>query len=364
MQKVLFVSNTANFSKFNRPFMRWFTSQGWQVDYASPAEEQVLDCNQSYKVNIPRSPFSLKTIKAVKQLKKIIKENRYDIVHCHTPMGSIVARLAAKNMRKNGVKVIYTAHGFHFFKGAPILNWILFYPIEKIFSGWTDAIVTINEEDYQIAKRRFIKPDIYKTNGVGVDLSRFYPVTKEEKLSLRRERGYNDKDFIILYIAEFIPRKNHQMLLNAIPELKKRIPTLKIILCGKGVLLESCKNYVESLHENGIVNFTGYTKEVDKYCQLADVHVATSKQEGLGTDNIEAMASGLPVVCSRIRGHLECADLFDLSDSKKMIDEIVELYNNESKRLKEGKLNVERAKKFSVDIAVQNMSKIYQKYME
>lgn len=156
MKKILFLSNTANFSKFNRPYMRWFKEQGWQVDYCSAGEENVLDCDHQYSICIARSPFSLKNFKAFKQLKELLKNNEYDILHCHTPMGGVIGRLAAiKLWKAEKIKVIYTAHGFHFYKGAPLKNWLMYYPIEKWLSHFTDAIVTINEEDYEKAKTSF-----------------------------------------------------------------------------------------------------------------------------------------------------------------------------------------------------------------
>lgn len=177
-RKVLFLSNTANFSKFNLPYMRWFKEQGWRVDYASAGEEEVKDCDNQYTISIVRSPFSLKNFKAYRQLKKILSENHYDILHCHTPMGAVVARLAGKAFRKNGLKIIYTAHGFHFYKGAPILNWIMFYPVEKWFSKYTDVLVCINEEDYELAMRKKFKAKkIVKIDGVGVNLEKYNPLS-------------------------------------------------------------------------------------------------------------------------------------------------------------------------------------------
>ena len=156
MKKVLFLSNTANFSKFNRPYMRWFKEQGWQVDYVSAGEETVLDCDNQYSISIARSPFRLKNLRALKELKKLLSENHYDILHCHTPMGGVIGRLAAKKLwKEHKIKVIYTAHGFHFYKGAPLLNWLLYYPMEKWLAACTDVIVTINEEDYEKAKKSF-----------------------------------------------------------------------------------------------------------------------------------------------------------------------------------------------------------------
>jgi glycosyltransferase EpsD len=150
-RKILFVSNTANFSKFNRPFMHWFRQQGWQVDYASAGEETVSGCDNQYTICIARSPFSLSNLRAYRELKALLADD-YDIIHCHTPMGACLARLAA---RKGRAKIIYTAHGFHFFKGAPLLNWLVYYPIEKYLSKYTDCLVTINKEDYNLAIRKF-----------------------------------------------------------------------------------------------------------------------------------------------------------------------------------------------------------------
>lgn len=184
MTKILYVSNTANFQKFNLPFMRWCKEQGWLVDYASPADEPVTECNHFYDIEMPRSPLKFfRILKSIKELKKILNENQYDILHCHTPVGSVVARLAAKSLRKKGkIKVIYTAHGFHFYKGAPLLNWILYYPVEKILSNWTDILILINEEDYELAvKKHFKAKNIVKIDGVGVNLEKFKPLGDENE---------------------------------------------------------------------------------------------------------------------------------------------------------------------------------------
>ena len=136
--------------------MRGFKDQGWQVDYCSAGEENVLDCDNQYTIPIARSPFSLRNFKAYKELKKILLKNNYEILHCHTPMGGVIGRLAAKNLWITGkIKVIYTAHGFHFYRSSPLINWLLYYPMEKWLSNYTDIIVTINEEDYEKAKTSF-----------------------------------------------------------------------------------------------------------------------------------------------------------------------------------------------------------------
>lgn len=187
------------------------------------------------------------------------------------------------------------------------------------------------------------------------------------KNELRKEYGYNKSDFILLYIAEFIERKNHEFLLNAIPKLKKQIPNLKVILPGKGVLLEKMKTLAENLEINEIVNFPGYRKDVNNFCRISDIHVAVSHQEGQGINNIEAMACGLPLVVSNIRGHKDVCEngfnglLFSPNSQKELIDAIILLYKNPCLRDEMGKRNVQEAKKYSVDIAVEKMEEIYKK---
>jgi len=414
MKKILFVSNTANFSKFNKPYMKWCSENGWQVDYCAPNDEVVTDCDNHIVLPIPRSPFSKGIFKCIKQLRKILNQQKYDVIHCHTPMGSVIARLASKKLfKKNKVKVIYTAHGFHFYKGAPLLNWILYYPVEKYLSKFTNVLITINNEDFQIAKKKFKTKEILFSNGVGVDLKKFKPLDSvEEKNKLRVQKNISKDDFVILYIAEFIPRKNHKLIFDILPALNEKINNLKIILVGKGELLEFYQNYVK---ENNISNvvFTGYSSEINTYCNLADMLLMPSFQEGLPISMIESIATGLPVVASKIRGHVDVIKsdkngfLCDLSDlgfntnpkngrvkalskacldrtylrfntnpkngrvkalSKacldrtylnSFVDAIVRLYNSPTLRKEISSNNIQRAKDFSIDNVLNNTTCAY-----
>lgn len=365
-KKILFVSNTANFSKFNLPFMRWCTSQGWRVDYCAPNDEEISECFKHIKLPIPRNPFSGNVFYCINKLRKILKEENYDIIHCHTPMGSVIARLAAKKLfRRHKVKIIYTAHGFHFFKGASIKNWMLYYPVEKYLAKYTDVLITINGEDYKLAKERF-KTNVFFFNGVGVDTSKYVPVKDcEEKNRIRLLKGFSPDDFILLYVAEFIPRKNHKLLFDILPELQKKIPNLKIILAGKGILLEEYKQYVDKHNLNNIVTFLGYTKEVSSYCKLSDVLFMPSFQEGLPISMIEAMATGLPIVASNIRGHNDViiskdyGRLCELSDKESFINSVFELYKDKDLCKRISQNNIERAKIYSTEIAVKKTAEIY-----
>ena len=207
---------------------------------------------------------------------------------------------------------------------------------------------------------------IYKIDGVGVNLERFRPVrSPEEKTTLRKELGFSPEDFILIYTAEFIPRKNHRLLFDILPELKAKIPELKVVLCGKGELWEPYRQ-LASEHGMDYVTFTGYTKQVNLYCEICDVCLSTSLQEGQGLNLVEAMACGIPLIASNIRGHSDVIQngwngiLYDLINKQSFIDAIFLLYKNPSLRDEMGKRNVAEAQKFSVDSAIDKMSEIYE----
>lgn len=368
-KKVLFTSHTANFSKFNRPFMRWFKNLGYEVHYASAGEEIVEDCDKHFKVCFNRSPFSMVNIKAYSQLKDIIDRENYDIIHCHSPVGGVITRLAAKRARKQGTKVLYTSHGFHFYKGAPLINWLLYYPVEKYLSKYTDCLITINEEDFILAKSKFKAKKVEKINGVGVDLNKFTPVSIEEKLTLRNQHGFSEDDFILICVAEFTKNKNHRFIIKSIAQLNKNITNVKVVFVGKGAMLTKAKKLAAQLGLTKVIYFLGYRNDVNKLLKMSDISVSASIREGLGLDVIEGMACGLPVVVNKNRGHKETVInntngyLYSLDSKDQFIKYILELYNNESKRVEIGKYNVQDVKKFSLENAIKNMALIYKNYM-
>lgn len=367
-RKVLFISNTAIFSRFNLPFMRWFRQQGWQVDYISDGEMQIPDCDNQYAIPIKRSPYNPKNIIAYKKLKKILM-NEYDIIHCHTPMGGVLGRLAAKSIRTKA-KIIYTAHGFHFYKGAPLINRLLYYPIERYLAKYTDILITINEEDYNIAKKKFLSSiNIYKVDGVGIDLDRFKPCNDKDKRQLRIDLGIGETDFIILYVAEFTSRKNHELLIYSISKLNEKIKRLKVIFAGTGPLLEKYKNKIETRGLSETVLFLGYRNDIEKLCNIADLGVSPSKQEGLPIGVVEYLASGLPVVCSNIRGHIDIITekknglLFDLNKPEQMTDAIIKFYEDSHFKNTIIENNLKDRAKYSLDIAILKMEEIYKQCM-
>ena len=235
--KVLFTATVdSHITQFHLPFLKWFKENGYEVHVATNGKEKIPYCDVKHVVCFERNPFKIKNLKAIKQLKKICEEEQFNIIHTHTPMGSVVTRIAALRSRKKyNSRVIYTAHGFHFFAGAPIINWILFYPVEKILSKYTDTIITINREDYDLAKRKFKKcKNIEYVPGVGIDFLKFdnNSISASIKNELKKSLGIKNGDFIITCVARLDKNKNQGFLVDVISELLKKENNIKLLLVG------------------------------------------------------------------------------------------------------------------------------------
>ncbi|MEE0859631.1 MAG: glycosyltransferase family 4 protein [Acutalibacteraceae bacterium] len=374
--KILFVSNVrSHIGQFHTNFINLLVKNGHTVDvscFDNSADKDGYDfeaINKFHFIPLQRSPFKMDNIKAISELKEIIKAEQYDIIHCHTPMGAVAARVAAKQA-KSKAKIIYTAHGFHFFKGASKLNWMFFYPVEKILAHYTDTLVTINNEDYELAtKKKFkVKNEIVKINGVGVDLSKFIVATNEMKTELRKEYGYNEDEFLLIYPADYSYRKNHEMLFDTVYKLKDKIPTIKVLMPGQQKKLEEYKKYVADLGIEKHISMLGYRRDIHKLITLSDISVSTSRQEGLPVNLIEALAIGKPIVATNVRGNSDLVEngvngfLVELNNSDQMAEKILEIYNNSQLAEKMRKEAVKMSKKYSFQNVNKSLVEIYQKY--
>lgn len=306
-KRILFCATVDfHFRAFHLPYLKWFKEQGWEVHIAASGKLNLPYVDKKYDIPIQRSPLHKANILAYKKLKEIINKNQYKIIHCHTPMGGVLTRLAARGARRNGTKVIYTAHGFHFCKGAPLANWLLYYPIEKIMSKYTDTLITINREDYLLAKnQRFNAGNIEHVHGVGVNTEKFHPVNSSEKSQLRKKYGYKDEDFLMFYAAEFNKNKNQQLLIRSLQLVKEQVPNVKLLLAGEGPLLRECQELSAKLGVDRLIDFLGYRKDINSLLKMCDCAVGSSIREGLPVNIMEAMACGLPVVATHNRGHRE-----------------------------------------------------------
>ncbi len=367
MKKVLFSATVdSHILHFHIPYLKLFKDNGYEVHVATNGNEEIPYCDVKHVVSFERSPFKINNLKAIKQLKKIIDEEKFDIIHCHTPMGGVVTRIAAMKARKNGTRVIYTAHGFHFFKGAPILNWIIFYPVEKLLSYKTDCLITINEEDYNLAKKKFKTKYIELVNGVGVDESKFnFEMSETEKIELRKSLGFKKDDFVIIQVGELNKNKNQIMTIKVIKELIKKHKNFKLMLVGKGILQEKYKKIVKQLNLEKNIVFTGYRKDITKLMKISNVAVSTSLREGLGLNLVEAMRSKVPVIAVENRGHKELVKnnyngfLFKKDDMENFKEKLLELYNNSKLRNKYATNALEYSRRFLIDDVLKKIEDIY-----
>lgn len=324
MKKVLFVATvTGHINAFHIPYLKWFKEQGYEVHVATSGEEEIEYCDKHFNIPFKRFPFRISNITAYKKLKKIINKNDYNIIHCHTPVGGVLARLTARKARKNGTKVMYTAHGFHFYKGAPLLNWCIYYPIEKICAKWTDCLITINEEDYNLANKKLNAKRVEFINGVGVDKSKFdFVMQNEEKEKIKQELDLDKEDFVLIQVGELNKNKNQIMTIEAMKQLVKKNENVKLLLVGKGNLREY---YLEKIKEYNLENnvfLVGYRNDIPKLLKISDCLISTSKREGLPVNLIEGAMSGIPIIATDCRGNR------DIAPKTVKINDVDELLNN------------------------------------
>lgn len=366
--KVLFVASVAvHFHAFHRPYFKWFREQGYEVHVVCNGEFSDINVDKVWQVNFARSPLSLSHLNSFLQLKRIIDENKYALITCHTPMASVLSRFAATTARKNSTTLLYTAHGFHFFKGGSTWSWLTYYPVEIALSYATDAIVCINQEDLNIiSKKGSPSTDYYLIPGIGVDANRFKPLSEEQKLVVREMLCINSNEFVMVYAAEFIKRKNHQLIIDAIKILASQIDNFKVLLAGRGVLLDEVKQYVSSCGLDHHVEFLGFVTDIEKYYQVANVALSASRQEGLGLNLVEAMMCGSPVIATVDRGHCTVVDhgingiLFPQNDPHALANAVVKIYQDDQLRLNMSAEAIEKAKKFEIKNSLKVMSKIYE----
>lgn len=372
MKKVLFVATVVktHIMEFHIPYLKMFKEMGWETavaarnDYENPADCVIPYCDTYYNIPFERNPLKPGNLKAYKELKHIIDEGEYDIIHCHTPVGAMLTRLAAKQARKKGTKVFYTAHGFHFYKGAPAINWILYYPVEKWLSRYTDVLITINKEDYERAKT-FKAGKVCYVPGVGIDLKKFNAgyVNKEQK---RKEIGVSADDFVLLSVGELIPRKNHEVVIRALSVLKQldKLNHIEYVICGRGSYEADLRKLAEGLDVADHVHFLGYRNDISEICNCADLFVFMSHQEGLPVALMEAMACGLPAVCSNIRGNTDLIEdgvtgLLANNTPEEVAQSISKMKSDTALRNRVASAALQKIKQFDLSSVEDEMSKIY-----
>ncbi len=372
-KKVLFVATVVktHIMQFHLPYLKMFQEMGWETavaarnDYEDPADCQIPYCDRYFDIPFERLPWKKGNLRAYRMLKAIIDQEHYDLIHCHTPVGAMIARLAARAARRKGTKVIYTAHGFHFFRGAPVANWLLFYPVEWVLSFCTDVLITINQEDYARAKGHLHAKRVEYVPGVGIDTARFRENTVD-RWEKRRELGCADGDFLILTVAEMTANKNHITILKALALLKNKpmFANLHYWICGRGETWQSLEDSARELGIASHIHFLGYRNDAPELYPCCDLFAFMPYREGLSVALMEAMASGAPIVCTQIRGNRDLitdgvSGVFVENSPQALAEAIRALYADPQRREALGRGAREAVQAFDAEAVYRQMKEIY-----
>lgn len=365
-KKVLFTAHVdSHILAFHTPYLKYFKDKGYDVHVASHGDAVVPHTDVKYNVPIERSPLKLNNLRAIRQLKEIIDREHYDIIHTHTPMGSVVTRLAAMAARKKGTRVIYTAHGFHFFKGAPLLNWLIYYPIEKLLAHQTDDLITINNEDYERAKAKF-KTRVHYVPGVGIDPKKFdIKMTEAEKSKLRKSLGLKDTDFVLMYPAELNKNKNQTMLIRAMEQIVTEHPDIHLLLPGRDNMNGYHQKLINEKGLSGNIHLIGFRNDIPQLLAITDVSVSTSRREGLPVNIMEALYLGNPVIVTNCRGnrdlvtHGQDGFIIELDDDESLARHIIELRLNRALVSSFSKSGQKEARVYLLDSILENTQELY-----
>lgn len=367
MKKVLFSATVqSHITNFHLPYLRYFQEEGYEVHVACKGNGDIAYCDVFHDIPFERSPFKKNNIKAYRQLKQVIKENQYEIIHCHTPMGAALTRMAAKKARESGTKVIYTAHGFHFFDGAPLLNWLVYYPIEWLLSFQTDTLITINQEDYQRARKHLHAKKTKFVPGVGIDAKKFD--NQMDRQEMRHSLGLDDNTIALIFVGELNKNKNQGMLLQAVEQLRMQSLPVVLLLAGTG---DQEKTYQDMARERKIqdsIQFLGWREDIPALLQSADIYTSASQREGLPLNLVEAQLAGLPVIATDVRGQRDIVlenktGYLTPIDAKKIVDKIAKLINDVALREYFAQNGKKRAQQYTLAAVFPQMKSIYEEVL-
>lgn len=377
MKKTLIVTTVSGFvPQFEMNNVKILQSMGYEVHYAANYNMPVYTDDNSrldgtgiirHQIDFVRSPFHiLQNIKAYHALCKVMGKEHFDLVHCHTPMGGVIARLAAKKTKTNSV--FYTAHGFHFYKGAPLQNWLFYYPIEKWLARYTDVLLTINKEDYDRANRFRLKDKgrVEYILGPGLKTDRYQPKLMDCETK-RKELNLPPEAFVITSVGELNKNKNQKVIIEALGKLNKK--DIVYLLCGKGNQKDTLQTLSKQLGIENQIRFLGFRTDIPELLAVSNCFAFPSYREGLGMSAIEAMAAGLPIITSRNRGTLEYSEdgrtgyICEADSVQDFAQAINSLYKDPVKCKTYGEYNRRIAERYDIENTGTIMRKIYEKYL-
>ncbi len=370
MKKALLIASVqSHIAQFHRPLIKVLKEKGYIIDVAARnnLDEKnglkIENADHIFDVPFHRSPIKKQNRGAYARLKKIIDEGDYELISCNTPVASVLTRLAARDARKKGTRLFYMAHGFHFYNGAPLRNWILYYPIEKVSAHLADTIITITDVDYEFAKKKFSANVVYM-HGAGADQNKFLSVTPEKNESFRHMMDY-DQHFVILCTGELNSNKNQSTLIKAMPLVLQKHPETLLLMAGNGPKHDDLQKLIDSMNLNDQAILINYHPDIEIYTNACDLVVSVSFREGLPMNIVEGMICRKPVLVSHNRGHDQLVDdqvngMFAKADDPQDIAEkIVYLIEHPEVREKLADAGRETAKLYQMDHIEKEIRKIY-----
>ncbi|ATA61619.1 glycosyltransferase [Geobacillus stearothermophilus] len=321
-----------------------------------------------WDIPFSRSPYRLSNFKAVRELIKIFKTYYFDLIHVHTPVAAFLVRYTAKKCKQGSI--LYTAHGFHFYEGAPIQNWLIYYTAEKLARRWTDGLIVMNKEDYDNGKKLGFKENesLFFTHGVGVPFDQ-YSVSTDSSNYVRQQLNIADNDIVITCIAELIERKNHIYLLRNWKNILSCYSNVHCLIVGTGRREEDLKKYVEQNQLKNI-HFLGFRRDIPEILSQSDIVTLLSFHEGLPRCIMEAMVSGKPLVVTNIRGSRDLVKhevngfVVDLEDDQSLVESFAKLINDKNLREQMGKASIREIQPYNLKHVLNEMKKIYSRFID
>lgn len=359
MAKSILITCTDSMMKqFLEPHVKNLAGNGYEVEIAcsevlnrmAEVRADLGEYARIHLLHLKRSPLAVSNIRGYREIKQIIRNGHYDLIWTNEPVMGVATRLAARKARKQGTKVMYMVHGFHFYKGAPLLNWLIFYPIERLMASKADCICTINREDYTRALQMNTARAAY-IHGVGIDTERLKP--GNNPTNLRNELRLAQDAYLVLSVGELNENKNQQIVIKALARLEDQ--NVHYVLCGKGDQLAHLQALARELNLSDRVHFLGYRKDIADICRQCDLFALPSKREGLPFAAMEAMYCGLPLVNSGIRGLTDITKdgvsgyVCEPDDTQRYAESIQKLKNNPGDREQMGARNRKTVEAFTID---------------
>ena len=369
--RILITCTDSMMKQFLEPHVKFLVENGFEIEIAcsevlnrfSEIQTDLSHLVRIHRLDLKRSPFAIKAhIKGYRELRKIISNGHFDLIWTNEPVMGVITRLAAQKARKCGTKVLYMVHGFHFYSGAPIIKWLLFYPIERLMAEKTDILCTINREDYERAQTMGFS-NVEYIHGVGINTDRMH--SSDIQVDIRKELNLPGDAFLVLSVGELNKNKNQQVIIRAIGRLND--PRIHYLLCGKGDQHEKLERLAARLGVKDQIHFLGYRNDVIDICSQSDVFAMPSRREGMPVALLEAMYCGLPLVNSNARGIADVTEnglsgfIYNPDDSKCFSEGIKKLLNDPSLRMCMKRRNIEVAKQFCIENTTAEILRLLEK---